>query len=163
MLPQEIMPPSMNCLRIRLPRILTPYQCRPFSSVRIIQSPPLRPRNSSFHSTGELRSRKRKERNDYFSSTAPRFLQQDAKAEKPLANIEESLQGNKRKTTRSQAAKNSLRRVAVEAQQSRDGKGLKKTPAVVHQAPSKVRHSFKALPTITDCLQCIDCDGNLRR
>lgn len=134
------MPPSLNCLCLRLARIFTPYQCRPFSSLRIIQNPPVRSRSSSFHSTGDLRSRKGKERNDYFSSSAPHSIQQDAKPEKPLAKPEESSQSNKRKTTRPQAAKNSLRRVAVEAQRSRDGKVSRKIPGPVHQATSKVRH-----------------------
>ncbi len=134
------MPSGLNCPCLRLPRIFTPYQCRPFSSLRIIQNPPLQPRSSSFHSTGEVCSRKRRERNDYFSSSAPHFIQQDAKLEKH-AKTEETPQNNKRKNTRSQAAKNSLRRVAVEAQRSRDGKVSRKTPAAVHQATSKVGYS----------------------
>ena len=131
----------MSCLCRRLPRIFTPYQCRPFSSLRFIQRPSLPPRKSSFHSTGDLQSRKHNGGNDYFSSSAPHFVLQEAKLEKPLPNTEESPQNKKRKTTRSQAAKNSLRRVAVEAQRSRDRKGLKKAPAVAPQATSKVRHS----------------------
>ena len=138
------MPSSMSCLYLRFARISTPYQYRPFrpfSSLRIIQRPPLPPTSSSFHSTGDLRSRKRSGRNDYFSSSAPHFIQQEAKPEKPLSNTEEPPRNNKRKTKRSQAATNSLRRVAVEAQRSKDGKGLKKTPAIAHQATSKVGHS----------------------
>ena len=136
------MPSSMNCLCLRLPPIFTPYQCRLFSSLRIIQSPALRPRSSSFHSTGDLHARKRSVRNDYFSSSAPRSQkQQDAKLEKPLTKIEESPQNNKRKTTRSQATKNSLQKVAVEAQRSKDGKGLKETPAVIQQETFKVGRS----------------------
>lgn len=137
----QVIPASMNCLFLRPPRILAPYQCRLFSSLRIIQSPALRPRSSSFHSTHGLLSRKRIERNDYFSSSAIHFQQQDAKSEKPPAKDEESPENNKRKTTRSQAAKNSLRRVAAEAQRSRDGKKSNKMPAVAHQAASKVRRS----------------------
>ena len=136
------MPSSMNCLCLRLPRIFVPYQCRPFSSLRLIQSPPLRPTSSPFQSTNDLRSRKRNARTDYFSSSGPRFVQQEAKSEKALPDGEDSPQNNKRKTTRSKAAKNSLRRVAVEAQRSRDGKGLKKTPVVAHQTTSKVGHCF---------------------
>ena len=131
---------SLNCLCLRLPRIFTPYQCRPSSSLRIIQNPPVRSRSSLFQSTGVLRSRKRKERNDYFSSSTPHYIQQDAKPEKPLTKPEESSQNKKRKTTRPQAAKNSLRRVAVEAQRSREGKVSRKTPGPVHQATSKVGH-----------------------
>ena len=134
------MPSSMNCPHLRLPRIFTPYQSRPFSSLRTVQCYVLQPRSSPFHSTGDLRSRKRKERNDYFSSSAPRSLQQDTKPEKPPAKAAEPPQNSKRKTTRSQAAKNSLRRVAVEAQLSKDGTGSRKTPAAAHQATSKVGH-----------------------
>lgn len=128
----------MNCLFLRLPRVFTPCPSRPFSSLRIVQSSVLRPRSSPFHSTGDLRSRKRKERNDYFSSSAPRSLQQDTKTEKPPAKAAEPPQNNKRKTTRSQGAKNSLRRVAVEAQLSKDGTGSRKTQAAAHQATPKV-------------------------
>ena len=135
------MPSSMNCLCLRLPHIATPYQCRPFSSLRLIQRPPLRPSSSPLYPAGYIRSRKRNVRHDYFSSSAPHFIQQEAKPEKSLPNTEGSSQNDKRKTTRSKAAKNSLRRVAVEAQRSRDGKGLKKAPAVAHQA-TKVGHSL---------------------
>ena len=145
------MPSSLGCLRIRLLRTVTPYQSRLFSSLRVIQSPTLRQRSSAFHSTGDLRSRKRNERNDYFSSSAPRFLQPDIKPEKAPAKNEESPQTNKRKTTRSQAAKNSLRAVAVEAQWSRDGKGSKKTPAVAHPAAYKVGHSLETWTIIANC------------
>ena len=139
------MPSSMNCLYLRLPRVFTPYQSRPFSSIRIVQTSVLQPRSSPFHSTGDLRSRKRKERNDYFSSSAPRFVQQDTKPEKAPAKAAEHSQNNKRKTTRSPAAKNSLRRVAVEAQLSKDGTGSRKTPAAAHQAPPKVGHCLGVL------------------
>ena len=134
----------MSCLYLRLPRIFTRYQCRPFSSLRIIQNPPLRLTSSSFHSTSPLLlSRKRYTRNDYFSSSAPHCIQQDAKPEKITAETKESPQDHKRKSKRSQATKNSLRRVAVEAQRSRDGTGSKKTPTVAHHATSKVGHSLR--------------------
>ena len=135
------MPSSMNRLCLRLPHIFTPYQCRPFSSLRIIQRPPFRPSNSPLQPAGHIRSRTRNVRHDHFSSSAPHSIQQEAKPEKPLPNTEGSPQNDKRKTTRSKAAKNSLRRVAVEAQRSRDGKGLKKAPAIAHQA-TKVGHSL---------------------
>ena len=136
---------SMNCLYVRLPRVFTPYQSRPFSSIRIAQNYVLRPKSSPFHSTGDLRSRKRKERNDYFSSSAPRSLQQDTKPEKAPAKAAEPPQNTQRKTTRSPAAKNSLRRVAVEAQLSKDGTGTRKTPAAAHQATPKVGHYPRVL------------------
>ena len=132
---------SKNCLCLRLPHIFTPHQCRPFSSLPIIQRPPLRPSSSPIYPPDDLIPRKRNVRHDVFSSSAPRFIQQEAKPEKPPSNTEGSPQNDKRKTTRSKAAKNSLRRVAVEAQRSRDEKGLKKAPAVAHQA-TKVGHSL---------------------
>ena len=132
------MPSSMNCLSLRLPCVFTPYQRRLFSSLRIIQRPPLPPRTSTFHSNGDLRSRKRNPRNDYFSSSALHFVQQDAKPDKSTAETGESPQNKKRRTKRSPAAQNSLRRVAVEAQRSKDGKGINKTPPVVYQATTKV-------------------------
>ena len=135
------MPSNVNCLCLRLPHIFTPYQCRPFSSLEIIQRSPLRQSSSPIHPLDDIRSRKRNVRHDVLSSSAPRFIQQEAKPEKPLSNTGGSPQNDKRKTTRSKAAKNSLRRVAVEAQRSRDEKGLKKAPAVAHQA-TKVGHSL---------------------
>ena len=139
------MPSSMSCLSLRLPPIFNPYQSRLFSSLRIIQRPAPQPRTSSFHSIGDLRSRKCKARNDYFSSSALHFVQQDAKPDKSTAETDESPQNKKRRTKRSQAAQNSLRRVAVEAQRSKDGKGIRKTPPVAYQATSKVRRPRKSL------------------
>ena len=139
------MPSSMNCPTLRLPRVFTPYQSRQFSSLGIIQRPRLQPRTSFFHSTGDLRSRKRNAQNEYFSSTTVNFAQQDAKLDKSTAETNESPQKKKRRTKRSQAAQNSLRRVAVEAQRSKDGKGIKKTPPVAYQATSKVRHPLQTL------------------
>lgn len=135
------MPLSTNCLCLRLPHIFTPHRCRPFSSLRIIQRPPLRPSSSPLYPTGDLRSRKWNARHEFFSSSASRFIQQEPKPEKTLPNTGGSPPNDKRKTTRSKAAKNSLRRVAVEAQRSRDGKELKKASAVAHQA-TKVGHSL---------------------
>ena len=135
------MPLSTNFLCFRLPHVFTLHQCRSCSSLRIIQRPPLRPSSSPLHPTGDLRSRNWNVRNESFSSSASRFIQQEAKPEKTLPNTGGTPQNDKRKTTRSKAAKNSLRRVAVEAQRSRDGKGLKKVSAVAHQA-TKVGHSL---------------------
>lgn len=70
-------------------------------------------RRSSFHDGQILGLKKRK---DFFSSnTALNIPPQDPRDEQQIAS-------SKRKTTRTSAAKNSLRRVAVEAQRSRDGK-----------------------------------------
>lgn len=123
---------KMNGLWLQIPRGFAKCKSRSFSSLRNVQ--PLRPsvvlpRSSSFHSSGIFSSRKR---NDYFSSKAPATTPQlDATTNEPSQN-------SKRKTTRSSAAKNSLRRVAVEAQRSRDGKDPNKTPPLAHQTASKV-------------------------
>jgi len=125
----------MAALRLRIPWVFATCRSRPFSSLRIV--PPSRPSillswTSLFHSTSVFRSRKP---NDYFSSEAPAQLQPDSKAE-------EATQSPKRKTTRSPAAKNSLRRLAVEAQRSRDGKEPRKTHTSSHQTVPKVRASI---------------------
>ena len=150
------------CLYLRCPRIYTSTQSRTFSSRRIIQTSD-RPRSSSFHPTGDLRPRNRIERNFKFSSSAPHFAQQDAKPDKLLAKTEESAQNNKRKTTRSQAAKNSLRRVAVEAQRSRDEKGVKTASAVSHQANFKVEQVPMLLRHLILMICILDRDSNLCR
>ena len=82
---------------------------------------PVRPRSSSFHSTPIL-SRKRKTQKDFFSSNAA--AHQSSSVEE--VKVAEPASTPKRKTTRSPAAKNSLRRVAVEAQRSRDGNDSRK-------------------------------------
>ena len=89
-----------------------------------------RPGNSSFHSTPVL-SKKRKSQKDFFSSNAAAHHPPSEETK-----VVEPSQSPKRKTTRSSPAKNSLRRVAVEAQRSRDGKDDK--PSVSsQQAPAK--------------------------
>ena len=83
------------------------------------------PRSSLFHSSTGLLSKKRK---GFFSSNAtPRFASQDEPKK------DETSPPSKRRTTRSPAAKNSLRRVAVEAQRSRDGRDTKKAPVAGQQ------------------------------
>ena len=151
-----------RCLYLRCPRIFTSTKSRTFSSRRIVQTS-VRPRPSSFHSTGDLRPRNRIERNVKFSSSAPNFAQQDAKSDKLLSKTEESAQNNKRKTTRSQAAKNSLRRVAVEAQRSRDEKGLKTASAVSHQAIFKVEQVPMLLCHLILMICVLDRDSHLCR
>ena len=130
---KQIIPRNMNHLSLRLSRVLAPYHCQPFSSTRIIQSAPLRLRSSPF-----LCLRTHNVRHEHFSSSALRSIQQETKPEKSLPNTDRSPQNGKRKTTRTKGAKNSLRRVAVEAQRSKDGKGLKKTPASANQEIYKV-------------------------
>ena len=122
----------MNIFLLRAMRFSTPLRSIPFNtqrSIHIIRQPLTRPRSSSFHSTRSLASRKRK---DFFSSNAAAQhpTAEDLKAAEPAQNP-------KRKTTRSPAAKNSLRRVAVEAQRSRDGKDAKKSQAGSQQTAAK--------------------------
>ena len=120
----------MRGLWLQIPRNSADYSCRFFSSLRVVQPPrpsSVLPRSSCFHSSGIFGSRKR---NDYFSSKAPAPPQSNVNAEDPS-------QTPKKKTTRSPAT-NSLRRVAVEAQRSRDGKDTKSSPGQAQQAFFKV-------------------------
>ncbi|KAI4180205.1 MAG: hypothetical protein L6R41_007387 [Letrouitia leprolyta] len=57
------------------------------------------------------------------------------------AEAEELPKPQKRKKHRSPAAKNSLRRVAVEAQRSRDGNDTKKSPSEEPQSSTKQKSS----------------------
>ena len=80
-------------------------------------------RSSSFQSTGVLHARRRK---DFFTSNAsPRLAPAE---EKHIGHrqVEPTL-SSKRRSTRPPAATHSLRRVALEAQRSRDSKDQKKT------------------------------------
>jgi uncharacterized Rmd1/YagE family protein len=81
-----------------------------------------------------LRPRKR----EFFSSSSPLHSQKSQDTEPPIEGSPTSVQPNnpKRKTARSPAAKTSLRRVAVEAQRSKDGGLLAKSKTVGEQAPS---------------------------
>src|SRR5271156_3032424 len=81
-----------------------------------------------------LRPRKR----EFFSSSSPLHSQRSQDAEPPIEGSSTSVQPDnpKRKTARSPAAKTSLRRVAVEAQRSKDGGLLAKSKTVGDQAPS---------------------------
>ena len=115
------------------PRLITLPRSTPFRAERGLHIIRLaRSRSSSFHSTPIL-SKKRKTQKDFFSSNAAPY--------QPLATeetkIAEPAQNPKRKTTRSPAAKNSLRRVAVEAQRSRDGKDIRRSPTSSHHIAAK--------------------------
>src|SRR5271170_7333388 len=74
-----------------------------------------------------LRPRKR----EFFSSSSPLHSQRSQDAEPPTEGSSTSVQPDnpKRKTARSPAAKTSLRRVAVEAQRSKDANLAKSIPA----------------------------------
>ena len=127
----------MRGLWLQIPRKFADNSCRCFSSLRFVQPPKpcsILPRSSCFHSSGVFGSRKR---NDYFSSKAPAPPQSDLNSDNPSRLP-------KKKTPRSSAATNSLRRVAVEAQRSRDGKDSKISAAQAQQSSFKVP-SYKPL------------------
>lgn len=86
------------------------------------------------NSAALLRPRKR----DFFSSSSPLHSQNPQNAEVPAANASTiaQLDNPKRKTARSPASKTSLRRVAVEAQRSKDGGILAKSKTAGDQAPA---------------------------
>ena len=120
----------MNVLRVRLPKLLVPSQAGLSSSLRVISLPTYRLHSSYFNFSG-INSFRRCPAY-YSSNAAPHLTQQDTQ-------VDEQSQGSKkRKTPRSSATKNSLRRVAVEAERSRDGKDPKRTPASPHQTNTKV-------------------------
>ena len=145
----------MNGLWLQLPRSFAKCKTRSFSSLRNIHT--LRPsvalpQSSFFHSSGTFSSRRRY---DYFSSRAPAPPLPDLETDEPSQTF-------KRKTTRPSAAKNSLRRVAVEAQRSRDGKDPKRMPSSAHQTTFKV--AFQSLTAMCEALlmlEAIDGDSDL--
>ena len=115
------------------PRLFTVLRSTPLHVKRGIHIlRPVRPHSSSFHSSPIL-SRKRRTQKDFFSSNAAAHQPSLVEAVKTA----EQDYSPKRKTTRSPAAKNSLRRVAVEAQRSKDGKGSRKTPSPGQQIAAK--------------------------
>ncbi|KAI4111420.1 MAG: hypothetical protein LQ339_000619, partial [Xanthoria mediterranea] len=90
---------------------------RPYSSLRgPSTSSLLQSRNRSFHLTGSQAFPKRRK---FFSSNP--HLQKS----QPEAESEEAPKSQKRKNQRSPASKNSLRRVAVEAQRSKNDKEVR--------------------------------------
>lgn len=114
----------------RIPQFLSPF-LRPYSSLK----PPLESSPLLYHRQfyNPIDSQRLPERRNFCSSTS--YLQ------KPQREVEsEELQKpQKRKNPRSPAGKNSLRRVAVEAQRSRDGKDTKSSPIQEPQSSTKVR------------------------
>ena len=87
------------------------------STAPILRATITRPRASPYHSTGGLLAKKRK---GFFYSNAP------PKAPSSEEKKADTQQPTKRRSTRASSAPNSLRRVALEAQRSRDGKEKKK-------------------------------------
>ena len=143
----------MRGLSFRMPQICTPYQARAHSSTRDVRHTTTPLVVSSFHSVGRLSIGKRDSFS--FSSKAP-FLhshEEIRSEEKP---------GNSKRKTRSAAAKNSLRRVAVEAQRSRDGKDPSKTPATSYHSTPKVLQCCDVLIHRLTHLYKSDGDSDMR-
>lgn len=126
----------MNPSFPQVTRIFLRHPVRQYSSIRKVKSSVLPLNASSFLTTEGLGARKRKTL-PFSSQAALLHPQDDAKGE-------EKPQKAKRKT-RSSAAKNSLRRVAVEAQRSRDGKESTKPSSVPFQTAPKVISLLLAL------------------
>ena len=123
---------------MRFPRTIAPLQARQYSSRLILASrrpSPIWTSTSPFHASASLLSKRRK---GFFSSNA--ILRNPTSDDK---KSEPSTQG-KRRSTRPSAAPHSLRRVAVEAQRSRDGKIIKKAQ-LSGQESSKVHWLFLGL------------------
>ena len=87
------------------------------STAPILRATITRPRASPYHSTGGLLAKKR---GGFFYPNAP------PKAPFSEERKADTQQPTKRRSTRASSAPNSLRRVALEAQRSRDGKEKKK-------------------------------------
>lgn len=92
----------------------------------------------SLHGTGSFLLPRRR---DFFSSNASLSQSQPAKAKNEDA---ESLHGPKKRSARSPASKTSLRRVAVEAQRSREG-AMKESATSTETHKAKVRTYFLSL------------------
>ena len=120
---------KMNHLVYCITSSFVPQQLSQLSSIRSIRASTIRPLISPFHFT--QRSGLRKNDNVSFSSRAPLLHPQEAGKEEPKSQ-------NVKRKSRSSAAQNSLRRVAVEAQRSRDGKEPKKTSAASYPMASRV-------------------------
>ncbi|KAL8674309.1 MAG: hypothetical protein Q9168_001302 [Polycauliona sp. 1 TL-2023] len=121
------------------PRSISPtplFIFRPYSS---FQRPPasslLQHRKRLFHLTGSQAFPKRRK---FFSSNP--HLQKS----QPEAETEETPKSQKRKSQRSPASKNSLRRVAVEAQRSRNVKEVRKEEVYESQPSTKTVTAYCA-------------------
>ena len=109
----------------------------------------------NFHSSRRVLARPRK---DFFSSSpATRNSQQ----QKEVTDNKDHVANSKRKSSRSTVAKTSLRRVAVEAQRSRDSKDPREKQAGGQQIESKVNSADHlmslALTRFTDRDSCLCC------
>ena len=113
---------------------------RSYSSLsysKVSTSTPILFRNRSL-STGITLSAKR--RRDFFSSNATlRQPQNEAGVDNPTQPEAQPVEGQKRKNKRSPPGKSSLRRVAVEAQRSRDGNEFKKSEIIGSHSNTKAR------------------------
>ena len=132
-----------------------PYIC--FSCCRRPASRfPMRPQTQFLHASPRLALPRRK---DFFSSNA--HLKQKQNAEEPIESSPDS-RNQRRRGPRSPAAPTSLRRVAVEAQRSKDSilsKSLLKEQGL-HR--TKVACLTLLQSSSTDCL-CLDSDRLRRR
>lgn len=111
--------------------------CSSRSYHRLSTSTPTLCRHRSL-STGITLSAKR--RRDFFSSNATLWQRQDkVGAGDSIPPEAQPAEGQKQKNKRSPRGKSSLRRVAVEAQRSRDGNELKRSEIVGLHSNTKVR------------------------
>ena len=119
--------------------LLRSYSCQSYSKWAISATVPLRHR--SLVTSNCLLGKRRK---GFFSSnTTSRSPQRDLEItgqQKPQPQGQE--QGQKRNSKRSPVAKNSLRRVAVAAQRSKDGQELKRLANLGSQTDTKVPANF---------------------
>ena len=113
--------------------VARPYICSACRKAgrEAVQQPSFR---TLHNSPAHLRPRKR----EFFSSSSPLHSQKPQNTEPTIDDASTTAQPDnpKRKTARSPAAKTSLRRVAVEAQRSKDGGLLAKSKTTSDQAPT---------------------------
>jgi hypothetical protein len=95
-------------------------------------------------------------RRDFFSSNVP-LSQQHHPTKDTAEPIQEASPAQKRRSTRTPSAKTSLRRVAVEAQRSRDGSQAKKAAGIDGDSHTQVRG--RPLNPTSDLLTS-NSDGN---
>ena len=122
------------------------------TAVPISRSTITRPR-APCHSTGPLLVKKHK---GFFSSNAP---SRSSAGEEKKAEIQ---QPAKRRSTRPSSAPNSLRRVALEAQRSRDGKEKKKVSAIGQDVAKVCANLVRCTGTLTSSFRQSPPSAQLR-
>lgn len=110
-----------------------PYSCQASNQWTIVKTPS--PRHRSLSTSDCLLAKRRK---GFFSSNASTRSPQGEKEPAEQQPQQGQEPGKKRKAKRSQGAKTSLRRVAVEAQRSKEGHELKKLASPGLQTATKV-------------------------